>query len=70
VAAIYPQSHSPVFFLWVYLKEKAYHDEPDTIERLKENNDIEINTISRDMLERVVNNFNVRVAAVIQQRGA
>jgi len=45
----------------------TYNDNPDSIERLKENNRREIRRIPRDMLERVVNNFNVRVAAVIQQ---
>ena len=50
---------------------RVYQDNPDTIERLsKENIRREIKRIPRDMLERVVNNFNLRVAAVIQQRGA
>ena len=35
----------------------------------KENIRTEIRRIPRDILERVVNNFDVRVAAVIQQRG-
>jgi len=62
VAAIFPQSHC-------YLKERDYHNKPDIIERLEENTGIEISGIPRDMLERAVNNYNVWVAAVIQQRG-
>jgi hypothetical protein len=58
------------YFLWGYLKERVYEDNPDTIDRLKENIRREIRRIPNDMLERVVNNFNVRVAHVIQRRGA
>ena len=65
-----PDLHPPDYFLWGYLKERVYQDNPDTIERLKENIRREIRRIPRDMLERVMNNFNVRVAAVIRQRGA
>ena len=36
----------------------------------RENIRREIKRIPRDMLERVVNNYNVRVAAVIRQQGA
>jgi len=50
------------------LKESVYNDNPDSIEKLKANNRGEIKRIPRDMLGRVLNNFNVRVAAVIQQR--
>jgi len=52
-----------------FLKESVYNDHPDSIEKRKANNRREIRRISRDMLERVLNTFNVRVAAVIQQRG-
>ena len=58
------------YFLWGYLKERVYEDNPDTIERLKKNVKREIRRIPNDVLERVMDNFNVRVANVIQQRGA
>ena len=117
-----PDLNPPDYFLWGYLKDRVYQDNPDTIERLKEtirreiglvewgfyalsaskaifrartyncnlfrpvmmitwwmklggnrppgDNPLlfstEIGRIPRDMLERVVNNFNVRVAAVIR----
>ena len=58
------------YFLWGYLKERVYEDNPDTIERLKENIKREIRRIPNDVLDRAMDNFNVRVANVIQQRGA
>ena len=50
-----------------------HQDNPNTIDRLKENIRREIRRIiPNDMLEqldRAINNFNVRKAGVIQQRG-
>ena len=65
-----PDLTPPDYFFWGYLKARVYQDNAPTIERLKENIKREIRRIPRDMLERVIDNFNVRVAAVIQQRGA
>ena len=65
-----PDLSPPDFFLWGYLKERVYHNNPQTIDALKENIRREIRKIPREMLDRVINNFNVRVAAVIQRRGA
>ena len=65
-----PDLNPPDYFLWGYLKDRVYQDNPPTIERLKENIKREIRRIPGEMLERVIDNFNVRVAAVIQQRGA
>ena len=64
---ITPRSHPLAdYLLWGYMKERVYQDNPVTIERLKQNIRREIRRIPRDMLE---NNFNVTVAAMIQQRG-
>ena len=57
------------YFLWGYLKERVYEDNPGIIERLKENIKRGIRRIPNDVLERAMDNFNVRVANVIQQRG-
>ena len=66
-----PDLSPPDYFLWGYLKERVYQDNPNTIDRLKENTIREIRRIiPNDMLDRAINNFNVRVAGVIQQRGA
>ena len=54
-----PDLTPPDYFLWGYLKARVYQDNPPTIERLKENIKREIRRIPRDMLERVIDNFNV-----------
>lgn len=54
-----PDQSPPDYILWDYLKERVYEDNPDTIDRLKENIKWEIRRIPNDMLERVVNKFNV-----------
>ena len=58
------------YFLWGYLKERVYANNPQTIEALKANILQEIRRIPLDMCDRVIRNFNVRVATVIQRRGA
>ena len=70
--SMYRSESRRITFSWVgYLKERVYQDNPNTIiDRLKENIRREIRRIPNDMLDRVMNNFNVRVAGVIQQRGA
>ena len=58
------------FFLWGYLKGKVYENNPQTTEALKTNIRREIRRIPQEMCARVIQNFNVRVATVIQRRGA
>ena len=65
-----PDLSPPDFFLWGYLKERVYHNNPQTIDALKENICHEIERIPHEMLDRAINNFNIRVAAVIQRRDA
>jgi hypothetical protein len=62
-----PDLNPPDYFLWGYLKEKVYANNPQTLAELKENIRREIRNIPRDMIARVIANFNVRVANVIQQ---
>ena len=56
------------FFLWGYLKERIYDNNPKTLVDLKDNIRREIRCIPADMIGRVINNFNVRVAAIVHQR--
>ena len=63
-----PDVNSQEYFIWGFLKGRIYQDNHDTVESQKRNIRREIRRISRDMLEIVVNNFNTRVATVIQQR--
>ena len=65
-----PDLNPPDYFLWGYLKERIYANNPQTLAALKDNIRREIRNIPADMIGRVITNFNVRVAAVIQQRGA
>jgi hypothetical protein len=58
------------YFLWGYLKESVYSNNLQTIEALKANIRQEIRRIPLDMCDRVITNFNVRIATVIQRRGA
>ena len=56
-------------FFWGYLKERIYHNNPKTLADLKDNIKSEIMKIPVDMIERVIDNFNTRVGAVIRQEG-
>ena len=65
-----PDLNPPDCFLCGYLKDRVYEDYPPTIERLKKIIKREIRRIPAYMLQRAFDSFNVRVAGVIQQRGA
>lgn len=51
------------FFLWGYVKSKAYVNKPQTIPQLKEEIERVINDINRDVCEKVIANFIDRVTA-------
>ena len=55
------------YFLWGYLKERIYDNNPQTLADLKDNVRRETRRMSADMIGRVIDNFNVRVAATIRQ---
>ena len=58
----YPLNLNPRdYFLWSYLKEKIYNNNPKTLADLKDNIESEILKIPIDMMKRVINNFNTRV---------
>lgn len=56
------------FFLWGYLKSKVFSNGPQTLNQLKHNIRTEINAIPIEMLERVMENLQVRLQEC-QQRG-
>ena len=66
----FPDLNPPDYFLWGYLKDRVSENNPQTTEVLKDNIRKEIRRITQEMLKRVVGNFNVWGAAVIQRRGA
>jgi len=60
-------AHSPDlsfldYFMWEYLKDRIYVNNPQTM--------MEIMRIPHEMLDTVIAKFNVRVAIVIQHQGA
>ena len=65
-----PDLNPPDYFLWGYLKDRVYENNPQTTEVLKDNIRREIRWIPQEMLSRVVDNFNVRVAAVLSYSSA
>ena len=56
----------PDYFLRGYLKDRVYKNNPQTREDIRK----EIRRIPQEMLNRVVVNFNVRVAAVLSYSSA
>ena len=54
-------------FLWGYLKERIYDNNPQTLADLKDNIRREIRRIPADMIGGVIDNFNVQAAVVIHQ---
>ena len=61
-----PDLTAPDFFLWGYLKDKVYANNPQTIEALKENIRHEIAAISPETLRNAMENA-VRRAHICEQ---
>ena len=65
--AHFPHRSPLDYFLWGYLNDRACANNPQTIDTLKNNIRTEIRRILHEMLDRVIINFNMRVATVIQR---
>lgn len=57
------------FFLWGYVKSKVYEDKPETIDALEQNIIRVIANIPAVMLEKVVENWTLRVRQLRRSRG-
>lgn len=57
------------FFLWGFLKNKVYNPLPKTLDDLKSNIEREIKNISKNILEKVFENFEGRCKLVIIAEG-
>ncbi|CAK1550166.1 unnamed protein product [Leptosia nina] len=55
------------FFLWGYLKERVYANNPRTVVDLKENIRREISAIEHSLLQRVARNTRLRFEQCVQQ---
>jgi len=62
-------SQPPDFYLWVYLKDNVYKDNPKTIPELKSAISAKIRAISREECVRVIDNFARRKQVCLQRRG-
>ena len=57
------------FFFWGYLKERVYSDNPNTLDKLKQNNTQEIAAIPKAMLERVIGCLTNRLLECKRRKG-
>ena len=58
------------FYLWGYLKDRVYRDNPQSIPELKEAISREIRAIDKEECGRVIDNFARRVQVCLQQNGS
>ena len=58
------------FFLWGFLKDKIYRDNPQTLDQLKHAITQEVAAIDRIVLKNVIRGFESRLHAVIEVEGA
>ena len=64
-----PDLSPPDYFLWGYLKDRVYANRPRTIEELKTNIRFEIQAISSEILEKVVNGMLDRAQECVARSG-
>jgi hypothetical protein len=64
-----PDLSPPDFFLWGYLKETVYQENPHTLEDLRNNITNAVQGITADVLRRVSWNMCRRVQSCLQQNG-
>jgi len=61
---------SPDFYMWVYLKDRVYGNNVQTIPVLKATTAAAIRAIPREECGRVIQNFARRIQMCLQRRGA
>jgi hypothetical protein len=59
----------PYFYLWGYLKDNVYENNPQTIGELKEAITAKIREIPKEECVRVIDNFARRMQVYLQRRG-
>ena len=64
-----PDLNPPDFFLWGFLKDNIYQDNPLTIAALKAAITENIQTITQEECDRVINNFARRIQECLRQNG-
>ena len=64
-----PQSKSPDFFLWGYLKDRVYKDNPRTLDALKAAITAEISAIAPATCRKFMENFKKRAQVCFERQG-
>ncbi|KAK7090080.1 hypothetical protein V1264_009928 [Littorina saxatilis] len=64
-----PDLNPPDFYLWGFLKDNVYRNNPQTITELKRAITTTIRGISQQECVRVIDNFARRVQVCLQRRG-
>ena len=65
-----PDLNPPDFYLWGYLKDRVYANNPQSIPDLKAAITAAIRAIPREECGRVIKNFSRRIQMCLQRRGA
>ena len=65
-----PDLNPPDFYLWGYLKDRVFGNNPQTIPDLKAAITAAIKAIPREECGRVIENFARRIQVCLQRRGA
>jgi len=65
-----PDLNPPDFYLWGYLKDRVYANNPQSIPDLKAAITAAIRAIPREECGRVIENFARRIQVCLQRRGA
>ena len=65
-----PDLNPPDFYLWGYLKDNVYTENPQTIPDLKEAISATVRAIPKEESVRVIENFARRIQVCLQRRGA
>jgi len=65
-----PDLNLPDFYLWGYLKDRVYGNNPQTVPDLKAAITAAIRAIPREECGRVIENFALRIQMCLQRRGA
>jgi len=70
VVAAFTGLEHPDFYMWGYLKDRAYGNNPQTIPDLKAAITAATRAIPREECGRVIDNFARRIQKCLQRRGA
>jgi hypothetical protein len=65
----FPDLSPPDFYLWGFLKENVYKNNPHILKELKQNTELYISNVTADTLHQVASNMRKRMNACIAKCG-